>query len=595
MVRFKVYLSILLSLIILASSAPVSVAADNDLSEVRYLLQSYYVDPVSANVLNASSLDEMFQRLGDPYTYYLSAAEYQDFLDSMEDQSFSGIGVMIDTAAEGVVIVSVLEESPAAKAGLQNDDIIMEVDGQALAGLSLEKAVTYIQGAEGSTVNLKIKRGSTILTTSVVRRKILEQTVTGTKLDGQTGYIAIHSFGQKTADDFSYIVKELRSQDVNSWIIDLRDNPGGYLSSALNICGYFIGPNTAVQVKDRDNEQIYQADDQDFVINEPVIFLINQNSASASEILAAAVQDWNKAVFVGVSTYGKGTVQTIFQLSDGGVLKMTVAHFYSPFGNVINKIGVKPDVPVPGSRALAAARLLFSGLSHADNSDKREYVHFTVNAKEYEISLNKVRQPEFWQAWGNLIEGTPVAGSYQIGTLNGWSNINPEMLDKRWPLYYPDYLQPSELNDIPLDKKFAAHFLGKTDWQTVNNDSVELIDSITGERIPLDFQPLDESTVQIRPGLEKDTGSRIKLKPDTVYWLVFHRSIKNISGFSLKDGALVVVRTVGGSLSSPSFKVQGEKSAREMRSSSDYGQALMDLARGNKDIMSKFERLIKEI
>ncbi|HWQ88523.1 MAG TPA: S41 family peptidase [Desulfitobacteriaceae bacterium] len=581
--RLKVFLSILLILTMLVSSAGVTFAADDTLSEVRSLLQKYYVDPVAADVLNASSLDEMLRRLGDPHTFYLSAEEYQNFLDSIENKSFYGIGVLLDIAEQGFVIVSVIEGSPAGEAGLQSGDIITEADGQILAGLSLEKAASFIRGPEGSSVNLKIKRDNTILNITVVRQEIVDATVAGEKLDGQTGYIAIHSFGQITPATFTDIIQDLRAQGVKGWIIDLRNNPGGYLSTVLDLAGYFIGPNTAVQIKDRDNPvRPYRATDQDFVIDQPLIFLTNENSASASEILAATVQDWHKALLIGSRTYGKGTVQSIFNLADGGVLKMTVARFFSPQGKPIEGTGVLPDVLISDTESLAAARLLLSGLGNRDsrneNSDNSGYVQLTVNGYNYEVALSQARQPDFWRAWGELIERIPEAGSFHIGGLNGWSNLTAENRGKRWPLYYPGYSQVGELIDIPLDKKFRARFQGKTDWLTVNKDSVELIDSTTGERVPLDFLPLDENTVQIIAGLEGSSTSGKKLKPDTVYWLVFHQSIKNINGCSLREGALAVIRTAGSPLTFRSFMVQGEIPAREDMGQSDYGQAILDLS-----------------
>lgn len=583
LVRLKVVLSILLIFSMLAGSAGAAFAADDVLSEVRYLLQKHYVDPVAADVLNASSLDEMFQRLGDPHTRYLSAEEYQSFLDSMEDMSFYGIGVMIDVVAEGAVVIGVIEGSPAEEAGLQSGDVITEVDGQALAGLSLERVVSYIRGSEGSSVDLKIKRDSTILTFSVVRREIIDQTVTGEKQDGQTGYIAVNSFGLITPAAFADVVQELRAQKVKSWIIDLRNNPGGYLSAALDLAGYFIGPNTAVQIKDRNNPaQTYLAAEQDYTLEQPVIFLINENSASASEILAAAVQDYHKALLVGNQTYGKGTVQNIFNLSDGGVLKMTIARFYSPMGNTIEKTGVLPDTAVSDGETMAAARLLLAAVGQRDgrykDSDKSGYVQLSAQGYNYEVSLSQARQPEFWQAWGELIDGAPGAVSFHTGGLSGWSSIPAEIRSKRWPLYYPDYLQVGDLNDISLDKKFTVRFQGKIDWQTVNADSVELIDSITGERVPLDFRPLNENTVQIMPGLDSSTGVRIKLKPGTTYWLVLHQLLKDINGSSLREGALAVARTAGSPLTAESMKIQGEIQAREVRGQADYGQTILDLS-----------------
>ncbi len=579
--NYKLSISILLILILLIFPTATVLAADDVLSEVRNLLKRSYVDPVSGDVLNAPTVDETLQRLGDPHTRYMNALEYQDFLKSIEDKSFSGIGINVEPAEEGVLVTGVVKGFPAEAAGLEKGDLIIEAGGQSLAGLTPEMIVNIIRGPEGSKVDLKVKRGGSILTFTVERRKIEEPTVTGEKLAGQIGYIEIHSFGMTTPDVFADVIQELRGQGVVSWIIDLQDNPGGYLDVALDLAGYFIGPNPAMQVKDQKHPlQTYLAADHKFVIDQPVVFLINENSASASEILAAAVEDHHKAILIGNKTYGKGTVQSIFNLSDGGVLKMTVARFYSPKGNTINEVGVLPDVPVLTTDAKAAAELLLSGVGRAENPDKSGYIQFTCNSDQFAVSLSQACSPEFWQSWGELINLAAASEIYQtgIGGSNGWTNVTAEMLRKRWPLYYPDYRQVGDLHDIPLDKKFTVSFQGQVDWQTVNENSVELINSGTGERVPIEFQALDAGTVQVRPKLDAGTGTRTELKPGTTYWLVLHQTVRDIKGSGLHQGALAVVKTAGSPVivQSPGARVKPQ--SEMVNPDSDYGQAILDLS-----------------
>jgi carboxyl-terminal processing protease len=575
----KVLLSISLILTLLFSSTAITLAlASNDaLSDVHYLLENYYVDPVSDDVLNAPNVDETLQRLGDPNTLYFNAADYQNFLNTMENRSFSGIGVRIDIVPEGVAIISVIQGSPAEEAGLQAGDIIIEADGQTLVGLSSEKAVSILRGPDESKVDLKVKRGNSILPFSVIRQVIEDPTVTGEKLDGDIGYIAIHTFGSTTPGAFANVIQKLRMENVNSWIIDLRDNPGGYLSAALNLAGYFIGPDIAVQIKDRNNPVVtIQATDHGFVLNQPVIFLTNEYSASASEILAAVVKDYQKAVLIGSNTYGKGTVQSMYNLSDGGVLKMTIARFYSPKGNVINKVGILPDVPVQKAEAKAVAELLLSGIGRTSNPDKSGYAQFTTNTDQFEVSLSQACRPEFWQSWGELIAGASDSALLQLGGSNGWTNVNTDMLIKRWPLYYPNYRQVGDLNDIPLDKKFTVHFWGKIDWQTVNEKNVELINSSTGKRVPLAFQPLDDSNIRVMPRLEASLSPKAELNPGTTYWLVINQSIKDINGRSLSEGALAVVRTAGSPVTVQSLEARLKPQPEKVNHYSDYGQAIID-------------------
>jgi carboxyl-terminal processing protease len=575
--NYKVYISILLILILLICPTATVLAADNVLTEVRNLLQRSYIDPVSDYVLSAPSVDATLLRLGDPYTKYMNASEYHNFLKSIEDQSFIGIGISFEKVAEGVIVKGIIKGSPAEAAGLQKGDLIIEADGQVLAGFSVERVVSIIRGPEGSRVDLKIKRAGSVLTFTVERQEIRELTVTGEKLDGHTGYIRINSFGLTTPAVFADVIKKLRGQSVDSWIIDLRDNPGGYLSAALDLAGYFIGPNTAVQIQTRNKTRTNLAVAHEFVIDDPVIFLTNQNSASASEILAAAVKDYQKAVLVGARTYGKGTVQTVFDLSDGGMLKTTVARFFSPKDNAVNKVGILPDVPVLNTDAESAAEVLLSGANATNISDKSRYARFTCNSKQYEVSLNQVCKPEFWQSWGELIDGVSDAGLLQIGSSSGWINVTADMLSKRWPLYYPGYCQVGDLNDVPLDKKFTVNFQGQIDWQTVTENSVELINSKTGERVPLEFRPLDNSTVQVMSKLDASTGIRSELKPGTTYWLMLHQTIKDTKGSSLNHAALAVVKTTGSPVTVQILGARVKPQSEKVKPGKDYGQVILDL------------------
>lgn len=545
--RVKAILALVIS-ISLFLSTPV-LAAENTLPEVRTLLQNQYVDPVSSEVLAAPSIEEALQKLGDPHTRYFTAEQYQNFINSM-DMTFYGIGVYIELVSEGIRITSVMEGSPAAEAGLEAGDVITEAEGQALAGIPQENAVGLLRGPDGSSAQITVQRGGTTLKLEVMRRAIEMPTVEGKLVQDKIGYIAIYSFGETTPAGFDQVVKELKGQGAKAWIIDLRNNPGGYLSSALSLAGYFIGEQTALQTKDRSGVYVkYPGVKQDVSLSEPTVFLTNENSASASEILTSVVKDYDKATILGNQTYGKGSVQSMFPLSDGSVLKMTIAKFFSPFGHEINGVGISPDLKIVNSDSEKAAELLLTGrLADGDNTSQKERVQILADGKSWRISLEQARTPEYWQAYREI-----------MGTV-----YSPN-------LYYPDYRELGGLQEVPLDKKFKVTFTGPIDWQTVTAQSLELIERETGERVPLEFNPLSDHELQVIP-------SEL-LQPGKTYWLVTHRMIQGQKGDALREGAIAVIQTIPSE--SASLKVQAVKPKKplsELLPLPDYGEALLDIA-----------------
>ncbi|HVJ49775.1 S41 family peptidase [Desulfitobacterium sp.] len=561
-------------------STPV-LAAEDTLPEVKALLQNQYVDPVASEVLQAPSIEEMLQKLGDPHTIYFTAKQYQDFINSM-DMTFSGIGVYIELAPAGIRITSVIEGSPAAEVGLKAGDLITEVAGQSLAGLPQETAVGFLRGLDGSSVQITVQRGGTTFNLAVPRRAIEIPTVDGKLINGEIGYIAIHTFGATTPAGFDQIVKELKGNGAKAWIIDLRDNPGGYLSSALSMAGYFIGDQTALQTKDRSGKYVpYPGVKQAVTLNEPTMFLTNENSASASEILTSVVKDYHKATIVGNRTYGKGSVQSMFPLTDGSVLKMTIAKFFSPFGNEINKVGINPDVKILSSDSEKVAELLLEGalqpvkttsqttIGEGKTSDPEGSVQVYANSKFWKISLEQARTPEFWQSYGELVS-TLSPGNVQKWEGQSWLQFSDQEKVKRWPLFYPDYRELTGLQGVPLDKKFTVTFNSSMNWQTVTAESLEIIESESGERVMLEFTPLSDHELQVIP---KDL-----LQSGKTYWLVTHPTIQGKDGVALADGALAVIQTV--TSGSAPVKVQSSRPARpqgELLPLPDYGQALLDV------------------
>lgn len=325
---------------------PNQVKAADDLTEVRSLLQTTYVEPVSSNVLLAPTIKDILNRLGDPYTTYFGPSEYTAFEDFLKNQT-TGIGVQVDKATQGAEVLSVIPDSPAEKAGLKPGDIITRAEQYPLAGLSLDAATNLIKGPVGSSVNIVVLRGSKLLFFNITRQPISQPEVTSELLDNHIAYLKISVFGGDIPELFAKQAAALKEQGADSWIIDLRENPGGYVNSAIKLAGYFIPGKVVVQIRDRsDTVTKLTAPVSSFHIEGPIVVLTDKNSASASEIFAAALKDQGAAEIMGAKTFGKGSVQGIYNFQDGAALKMTIAHFYSPDGTTIDHVGVTPNLEV---------------------------------------------------------------------------------------------------------------------------------------------------------------------------------------------------------------------------------------------------------
>jgi len=321
-------------------------ADENVLNAGRQFIQQYYIEDVPSSKLNAASdMNSLVKSLGDPYSAYFTEEQFNNFTSSINN-SFVGIGIQVDAAAEGVKVTSVFDKTPAMNAGIKAGDVITGADGHALKGLSVDEAISYIKGASGSSVHLLITRGTSNLSFDVLREQVTLPTVNASLINNHIGYIEISTFGENTGTEFKNAFEGLKSS-ADSYIIDLRNNPGGYMDVAFDVAGYFIGSSDALKVQQKDGQAVvYKGIDHNEIIDKPTIFLINGYSASASEILSAAVKDNKKASFIGQTSYGKGVGQNIFQLPDNSYLKLTTFKFVSPLGNQINKVGITPDIKV---------------------------------------------------------------------------------------------------------------------------------------------------------------------------------------------------------------------------------------------------------
>ena len=311
------------------------------------IIESHYAENVDKNAIFDGALKGMVSTLGDKHSTYLGGDLYKDFSAQMSG-TYAGIGVYIASTDEGILIAGVMEGSPAEEAGLQRGDILVSIDGTSVEGYQLEDVSKNIRGPVDTSVDLVVRRDGEEQSFTVQRRQIHVPTVAGKMVDGtDVGYIRVAVFSYGTADDFTKEFTKLREQGMNKLILDLRDNPGGIVEQAVGVASNFVPPNsTIVSYTEQDGKvDQYTAQGTDDPI--PIVVLVNENSASASEIVAGAVQDMKLGPIVGVKTYGKGTVQGVFPVDSASAVKVTVAKYRTTNGREIDGVGIEPDVVVP--------------------------------------------------------------------------------------------------------------------------------------------------------------------------------------------------------------------------------------------------------
>ncbi|GIW46989.1 MAG: peptidase S41 [Deltaproteobacteria bacterium] len=320
-------------------------------TRVLDLVERNYVDEVDTKKLVISAIEGMLKTL-DPYSAYLTPERYKE-LEIGTSGEFGGVGIEVTVKNGVLTVISPIEDTPADKAGIKPGDQIIAINGKSTQGINISEAVNMLRGPKGSSVRITIRREGDAEPREVelVRDIIHVRSVKYSLLDGGIGYIKISQFQERTSKELEDAIERLELLNggkLKGVILDLRNNPGGLLTQAVEVADEFMDKGLIVSVRGRTEDQItdYYATKEGKLTKCPLVVIVNKGSASASEVVAEALQDSKRAVILGTKTFGKGSVQTIIKLEDGSGLKLTTARFYAPSGRSINEVGVTPDIVV---------------------------------------------------------------------------------------------------------------------------------------------------------------------------------------------------------------------------------------------------------
>lgn len=312
-------------------------------------IDRYYLNDLTAEDYENGLFKGLVSSLDDKYAAYYSEEEYSSVSASNEGK-YVGIGcsVSYDPDTTLFTIVKPYEDGPADVAGLESGDVLIAIDGKNVAGMDLSSVVSTMKGEEGTKVTVTVMRASSIqpIDLVVTRKEVETKTVTYSMLEDKIGYIAIAGFKDTTVEQFNGAVEDLQEQQMKGLILDVRNNGGGALSAVVSIADRILPEGLIVYTRDKHDkgEDFYSSDKEELDL--PMVLLVNENSASASEVLAGALKDHDVATLVGTKTFGKGIVQSIFALSDGSAIKLTTSKYYTPNGYNIHEVGIEPDVEV---------------------------------------------------------------------------------------------------------------------------------------------------------------------------------------------------------------------------------------------------------
>ena len=359
-------------------SAEIDIYKKIDLfGEVLEKINKEYVDEFNQSESMDSAINGLLQSL-DPYSSYMSPKIF-DEMQTETSGEFGGLGIEVSMEAGVVKVISPIDDTPASRAGLKAGDYIVKINDVQVQGKSLSEAVDLMRGPVGSGIELTVRRRGErkALTFNIIREVIQVQSVKSEIIDENIGYIRLTSFNDNSSDQIEKKIKKLKkNKNLNAFILDLRNNPGGLLGQSIDVTNHFLSSGEIVSTKGRGKRNIarFDATKGDLTNGKPLIVLINEGSASASEIVAGALQDHKRAIILGAQSYGKGSVQTIFPLNDKSAIRMTTALYYTPSGDSIHKIGVTPDIEVK------------SNFSNENETDKQ--LDYALELLNEETSIN---------------------------------------------------------------------------------------------------------------------------------------------------------------------------------------------------------------
>ncbi|WP_269616823.1 S41 family peptidase [Prochlorococcus marinus] len=321
--------------------------AENWIKLRKEILSTKYFDTSDAYI----AIKDMLKGLDDPYTRFLDPKEFNEMrIDTTGELMGVGIQISLDEVTNQIVVVSPIEGTPAFLAGIKPKDIIVSIDGKPIEGLSIDSTVKLIRGKKGTKVELGIVRGDKLLNVSLIRDRIeinvVDSRINNTVLGAKIGYLRLKQFNAKSPKEMSLSINKLEKQQPFGYVLDLRSNPGGLLEASIEIARQWINTGIIVSTKTKDGITDIRKATSRALTNRPVVVLIDEGSASASEILSGAIKDNKRGVLVGAKTFGKGLVQSVRSLSDGSGLTVTVAKYLTPSGKDINKNGIEPDIRV---------------------------------------------------------------------------------------------------------------------------------------------------------------------------------------------------------------------------------------------------------
>ena len=333
-----------------------SISAETDIykkidlfGEVLEKINEEYVDEINQSKSMDSAINGLLQSL-DPYSAYMTPEIFKE-MQTETSGEFGGLGIEVSMESGVVKVISPIDDTPASKAGIKAGDFIVKIEDTQVQGKSLSEAVDLMRGPVGSSIELTVRRRGKkkAITFNIIREIIEIQSVKSDLLENNIGYIRLTSFNENSGQQIKDKIKDLETnQNVNAYILDLRNNPGGLLSQAIRISDFFLDNGEIVSTKSRkaSENRKWFAKKGDLTKGKTLVVLINYGSASASEIVAGALKDHKRAIIIGENSYGKGSVQSIIPLKNKGAIRLTVAKYYLPSGKSISEVGVSPDIEI---------------------------------------------------------------------------------------------------------------------------------------------------------------------------------------------------------------------------------------------------------